>query len=84
MNLNQAIRHSYLIQGLSHGEIVSIVAIASQKTYRDEEVIIRQGEESTDLMLILEGAARIVTTGGEKLADIRPPCNSPGCSRFTP
>ncbi len=72
MKLEQAIRESYLVRGLSEEEIESIVKIAQQKTFTDGQTLMRAGEIGHELAIILVGAARIVTPTGDRLADVGP------------
>jgi CRP-like cAMP-binding protein len=70
MKLEEAIQQSYLVRGLSEGQIAAIVAIAEQRIYADREFLMRQGDDSTDIMILAEGTARVVNRQNERIVDI--------------
>lgn len=72
MELTEAIRQSYLVRGLSEDEIKAITSMAEQKTFVGGQTLMRQFERSTDLMIVVDGNARIVTTSGEPITDLQP------------
>ena len=72
MELKDAIRQSYLVQGLTDEEIQAIISIAEQRTFTGGQTLMRQFERSNDLMVVIDGAARIITPSGEPLADLAP------------
>lgn len=67
--LVEVFKKTYLAVGLSTDEAAEIAAIAEVKSYLAGELIIRQGEKSGDLFVILEGKVNVITQGGEKLGE---------------
>jgi len=72
VELKDAIRQSYLVQGLTDEEVQAIIGIAEQRTFTGGQTLMRQFEKSNDLMIVADGAARIITPSGEPLADLAP------------
>jgi CRP-like cAMP-binding protein len=70
MNIEEAIQQSYLVRGLSKEQIDAIIAIARPREFADKEFLMRQGETSTDIMIVAEGAARVVNRQNERIVDI--------------
>jgi len=72
MDLREAIRSSYLAQGLSTSELESLYALAKWKSFDAGTEIIPQYEDSRDLMILASGIAHISTTVGEPIGLIKP------------
>lgn len=69
MELAEALRHTYLLNGLNEEQFQKIVAIADMQKFDGGDTIVRQFSKDSDLLLILEGSVRINTFSGEKLAE---------------
>lgn len=65
-------KKNYLVIGLSDEAISEIVKLAEIKTYFNNDVLIRKGEKSSDLFVILEGTAKVITGEGDYLDDVGP------------
>lgn len=72
MDLKQAIRSSYLAQGLTESQLESLYALAESRTYEPGEEIIPQFDSSRDLMILAGGLAHITTVVGEPIGLIKP------------
>jgi len=71
-NLISALRNNYLFRGLTKDVVAGIAAMAERRHYRGGETLVRQFEHSHDLLIILEGSARIKSTTDEALAEFGP------------
>jgi CRP-like cAMP-binding protein len=71
MNLLHAVRDHFLLRGLGYGEIVAIVRISEEREFRPGEPLMTAGEDSTDMMILLDGSARIVTPEGATVAELK-------------
>lgn len=72
MNIENAIRESYLAQGLTEDQLRHLYAIAELRTFSDGEPIVRQFDESKDLLILASGRANILTVVGEPIGSIKP------------
>jgi len=72
MDLKEAIRSSYLAQGLSEPQLESLYALAEWRSFKEGEEILRQFDESRDLMILAKGVAHILTVVGEPIGLIKP------------
>jgi CRP-like cAMP-binding protein len=72
MELNEAIRSSYLAQGLTDPQLESLYALAQSKCFDAGEEIIPQFDDSRDLMILASGVAHITTVVGEPIGLIKP------------
>ncbi|MBS1717421.1 MAG: cyclic nucleotide-binding domain-containing protein [Armatimonadetes bacterium] len=70
--LVDSLKKTYLCAGLTDEEVQQIAELAQVNTHLAGEMIIRQGEKSGDLVLILDGKANVITQGGEKIAEAGP------------
>ncbi len=70
MELEEAIQQSYLVKGMSEEEIAAIVSLAERREYADKEFLMRKGDVSTDIMILAEGMARVVSSHQERIIDI--------------
>jgi CRP-like cAMP-binding protein len=66
-----------LFRGLSGDELAALAAVCNQASFADGEVILREGEESRALWILLEGAAQVelsVPNAGERqIAELHAP-----------
>src|SRR5262249_51131611 len=70
MKIEEAIQQSYLVRGLSEEQVAAIISIARPRAFADKEFLMRQGENSTDIMILAEGTARVVNRQNERIVDI--------------
>lgn len=72
MDIKEAIKNTYLVRGLSDDAIAKLAGLADTRIYQGGDVLIRQFDKETDLMVILQGSARINTFSGDELAEVGP------------
>lgn len=72
MEHHPAFQENYLVSGLSPDVIGQIEDLASYETFVARDILLRKGEKSSDLYVILEGTVQVLTEGGELLAEIGP------------
>jgi CRP-like cAMP-binding protein len=72
MNVQDAIRESYLAQGFSDEQLGQLFAIAEMRSYEDGEPILRQFDEAQDLLILASGRANILTVIGEPIGVVKP------------
>ena len=72
MDLKHAIRSSYLAQGFNESQLESLYAIAEWRSFAQDAEILRQFDESRDLMILAGGLAHILTVVGEPIGLIKP------------
>ena len=72
MDLKDAIRSSYLAHGLSEAQLESLYALAEWRSFKSGKEILRQFDESRDLMILASGLAHILTVVGEPIGLIKP------------
>ena len=71
-NLISALRNNYLFRGLSKDLVAGIAAMAERRHYHGGDTLVRQYEHSHDLLIILDGTAKIKATSDEPLAEFGP------------
>ena len=71
-NLLRSLGYNYVFRGLSRQVVAGLAALASVRSYRGGDVMVREFEQATDLIVILEGSARITGFSGELLAEFGP------------
>jgi len=67
-----AIRFNYLFRGLSKEQIERVAEIVEQRKLDGGEIMVRQFDRDTDLMIIVTGGAKIKSFSGETLAEVGP------------
>ena len=70
--IEDAIRGSYLVRGMSTEDINALVAISEPRWFDGGMMLVRQFDKSKDLMIILEGAARVNTFSGDRIVELGP------------
>jgi len=70
--LARTIRYNYIFRGLSRDVIAGIAALADIRSYRGGDVIVRQYETNSDLIIILDGSAKIKAINEETIAEFGP------------
>ncbi len=71
MNLKEAVRSSYFAQGLSEGQLESLYALAELRPFDAGEEILREFDDSRDLMILANGSAKVMTVAGELVGQIK-------------
>jgi len=72
INVEEAIRDSYLARGLTEEQLQELFAIAKINTFGDGEPIVRQFDNTKDLLILASGRANILTVVGEPIGCIKP------------
>jgi CRP-like cAMP-binding protein len=72
VDLGEALRFNYLFRGLTPAQVQAVVDIARETTFDGGQVIVRQFDKNSDLMIILAGGALIKAFSGETLAEVGP------------
>jgi len=72
VDLKEAIRSSYLAQGMTEPQLESLYAIAQWRSFEAGEEILRQFDDSRDMMVLASGIAHILTVVGEPIGFIKP------------
>ncbi len=72
MDIHSALESSYLMQGLSPAQISKIAAISQTKNFGGGELLVRQFAKDADLMIVLEGSAKVKSFSGEEIAEANP------------
>jgi CRP-like cAMP-binding protein len=70
MLIPEAVRSSYLFKGLRPDQIDSVLALSQEKMFTGGEILVRQFEQSQDLLVILSGEVRVKGFQGEDLATL--------------
>jgi CRP-like cAMP-binding protein len=70
--IEDAIRGSYLVRGMSAEDVNALVAISEPRRFDGGMMLVRQFDRSKDLMIILEGAARVNTFSGDRIIELGP------------
>lgn len=72
MNATDAIRISHLAHGLTAREIGPLCGISEIRVFEAGEAIIRHGDNTGDLIVLIDGVANVLTTVGDSIAAIKP------------
>ena len=72
MEIKEAIQHTYLVRGLSSDDVETIASLAEKRSFRGGDTIVRQFGADSDLMIVLDGSARINTFSGDMIAEVGP------------
>lgn len=71
-DLPRTLRYNYVFRGLSRDVVAGIAALASTRHYRGGDIIVREFERNSDLIILLEGNARITSHSGDVVAEFGP------------
>lgn len=74
-NLAEALRNTYLLNGLSQEQVdavTQVTQVTQLKQFNGGDTILRQFSKDSDLLVVLEGTVRINSFAGEKLAEAGP------------
>ena len=66
----EAIRSSYIFSNLAPEQIEKIIALASEKAFDGGAPILRQFAKDSDVLVLIEGKARINTFSGDLIAEV--------------
>ena len=55
---------------MSEGDVAALVAISEPRQFDGGMMLVRQFDKSKDLMIILEGAARVNTFSGDRIVEL--------------
>ncbi len=69
LDVHEALRSNYLMQGLSECQISDVANIATVKNFNGGDTIVRQFARDNDLLIVLAGKARINSFSGELIAE---------------
>lgn len=72
LELARSLQNNYLFHGLELDQIWRLAEVAKVETYEGGETVVRQFADDKDVLIILDGAARINTGSGELLAEAGP------------
>ncbi|MFM9873125.1 MAG: Crp/Fnr family transcriptional regulator [Fimbriimonadaceae bacterium] len=72
MDLNTALQNNYLMQGLNVAQIAQIAQITTTKEFGGGDTLVRQFAKDADLLIVLEGNAKIRGFSGEEIATAGP------------
>lgn len=72
MELPAALKDNYLFRGMTPTMIDTVIGLAQVREFKGGDVLVRQFDRKTDLMIILKGQVRIKTFSGETVADLGP------------
>lgn len=70
MDIGEAIQSSYVFRNLEAHQLQAVKNAAIMRSFHGGDTLMRQFEKNYDLMIILEGAARITTYSGETIAEV--------------
>jgi len=68
----EAFSQNYLVRGLTPEQVAEMAALATMRRYVAQEFLMRTGEKSADVFVILNGRVNVLTDDGEKLAEVGP------------
>ncbi|MCA0362206.1 MAG: cyclic nucleotide-binding domain-containing protein [Armatimonadetes bacterium] len=72
LDLHAALSSNYLMRDLDPRQISEVAALASTKEFGGGETLVRQFAKDADLMIVLEGRAKIKSFSGEEIAEAGP------------
>jgi CRP-like cAMP-binding protein len=72
MDLAKTLTYNYVFRGLPNSVVAGIAAIAEEKAFLGGDVLVRQYDRSSDLIVILEGNARIKGFHDKTIAEFGP------------
>jgi len=68
--VQEALRSNYLFRGLTDAQTSELLELVQDRAFEGGDVIIRQFDKNRDLMIVLDGGARIKTFSGETLSEV--------------
>ena len=70
--LEEVISKSYLVRGMLADDIKALIGISEIRLFGGGDTLVRQFDKSKDLMIIIEGGARINPFSGDQIIEIGP------------
>lgn len=71
-DLAAALKRNYMLHGLTDDEVARFAAMAEVREYAGGDTLVRQFAKDSDLMIVLEGMARVNSFSGELIAEAGP------------
>lgn len=71
METFEALRASYLTDGLSDEDVRLIASISEVQSFEDMDDVIREFEPAGDVYIMIDGKARVTTSSGEPISRIK-------------
>jgi CRP-like cAMP-binding protein len=68
----QTFKKNYLCSGLTDEQVQEIVDLATLRRLTAQEQLIKAGEQSSDLYVVMNGRVNVLTPDGDKLSEIGP------------
>lgn len=68
----QTFKKNYLCSGLTDVQVQEIVDLATLRRLTAQEQLIKAGEQSSDLYVVMNGRVNVLTPDGDKLSEIGP------------
>lgn len=72
MDLTKTLSYNYVFRGLPKHVVSGFAALAQIRELRGGDVLVRQFEKADELIIVLEGTARIRSYKGDALAEFGP------------
>lgn len=72
MDLFDTIQRNYIFRGLKDFQLTAIKNIVEQRVVDGGEQLVRQFEKNYDMMIVVEGSAKITSFSGEAIAEVGP------------
>src|SRR5690349_4476660 len=72
MDLFEALRGSYLTEGLSDDDVRDLVGLSEFVDKHELEEVVRANDVSFDLYVLVEGSAEVSQASGEPVSRLRP------------
>lgn len=70
--LAKTLSYNYVFRGLPRNVVAGFAAIADVRTYQGGDVLVQQLDFNSDVLILLEGQARIQSLSGEAVAEFGP------------
>lgn len=67
MDIREAIEKSYLTDGLTSDQIGMIASLAEERQCKDLEEVVREGDESCSIFIVIEGKLRVTNIDGKPI-----------------
>jgi len=70
--LKDAVAQSYIVRGMNAEEIDALAEITERRVYEGGATLVRQFDRSKDMMIVLDGGARVNTFSGDRIIEMGP------------
>ncbi|HRJ26983.1 MAG TPA: cyclic nucleotide-binding domain-containing protein [Fimbriimonadaceae bacterium] len=71
MASNYYLSETYLLKGATLGDIDAIDVVCETRDLAPDETLVKVGEASQDIMIILEGRVKVVSASGQEIGEFR-------------